>query len=178
MKTFAELHTGFGAYSQQYNKSKRNSTDFVHWKHLTCTAAFDPSTPTEAGSAKWKFLEFFKGQPFSSPARWGTNPLWDHAVGQRANVNWGEPFQQQKQAALTGHCRPSAGKHFRSNIKASMKKLVKTGLTGGVILLQSDIIWKPLFLTHTWINQTNPVFFNSHVSLAHVQLHVLIPGLY
>lgn len=62
-----------------------------------------PCTPTEAGSAKWKFLEFLKGQPFSSPAHWGTNPLWDHSVGQRANVNWGEPLQQQKQPTLTGH---------------------------------------------------------------------------
>lgn len=95
----------------------------MHWKHLTCTAAFSPSTPTEAGSAKWKFLEFFKGQPFSSPAHWGTNLLWDHAVGQRANVNWGEPFQQQKQPILTVHCIPSAGKYWRGNIKAWMNEV-------------------------------------------------------
>lgn len=81
-----------------------------------------PRTPTEAGSAKWKFLEFLKGQPFSSPAHWGTNLLWDHSVGQRANVNWGEPFQQQKQPTRTGHCTPFASGQ-RNKVTIMMKNL-------------------------------------------------------
>lgn len=81
-----------------------------------------PRTPTEAGSAKWKFLKFLGGQPFSSPAHWGANPMWDRSVWPRANVNWGEPIRQQKTAdtrrTLGARCR-------RNNVTVMMEEVAK-----------------------------------------------------
>lgn len=110
------------------------------------------------------FLAFLRGQPFSSPARWGTKPLEERCARHAANVNRGEGKQATPQlhgahARAHTHAQPERSCH--NNDVRGGKKNVHSKIQ---ILFTSnyEIFWTTcmnsgnvisnICQVHVWIN--------------------------